>query len=135
MSDTTAGPEYELRVTNGPDEQGDYWARVWLDGVCIRSFYNGDRQQAIEAAERFVAWHRDRDVGEQIIRLPEYPSRPAPAELLIVVTLETDDGEPELLGTWAGDDEGGVLYRQPGASYTNSAPHDCVQVLTVQVPR
>jgi hypothetical protein len=64
---TSEASPIEIRVTNAPDEDGDYFARVFVDGMWNRSFHSGDRDEAIADARRYVEWYRDRDSSEEII--------------------------------------------------------------------
>lgn len=120
----------ELRVGVEPDEDGDYWARVYVDGLWARSFHDGDRGLAIAAAKAFVDWRRTADTSEEVIDLGSAPSRSVVVR--VVFDLETYDA-PVPLGLYVRDDEDLVLYSR-GGHHLKAAPHDCVAVVSVAVP-
>ena len=65
---------YELIVSNGMDVDGHYEGTVLLDNENhaakpIKTFYDIDRENLIERARKFVAWHRNRDESVEAIEL------------------------------------------------------------------
>ena len=66
--------QYELIVSNGVDADGHYEGTVLHDdenhaGKTIKVFYDSDRENLIERARKFVAWHRGRDESVEAIEL------------------------------------------------------------------
>ena len=65
---------YELIVSNGVDVDGHYEGTVRHDNEyhapkAIKVFYDIDRENLIERARKFVAWHRGRDESVEAIEL------------------------------------------------------------------
>jgi hypothetical protein len=122
--------KYELRVTQEPDEEGVYWARIFVNGIWNRSFHSEDRQEAIAAARRYVDWKQGAGQEEEVIDL----TRPPVEAVTVRVVFDLETGlAPFPLGVYDRTDEDVIVYRtSSGREYR--APDDCVAVVSVTVP-
>lgn len=120
----------ELRVTTEPDEDGDFWARVYVDGLWARSFRDGDRVLAIEQARTWAEWRRSHSEQVETIDLGSAPLRSVVVR--VVFDLETEGG-PIPIGSYVRDEEDTVIYTRGGHHFAY-APADCVAVVSVAVP-
>jgi len=121
---------WELRVAHEPDEEGVYWARVFVNGIWTRSFHSESRDDAIAAARRWVDWKQGRSDEEETIDLTVRPvSRKS---VRVVFDLEAANA-PLPLGLYARTEEDMVVWTA-GSGREFRAPEDCVAVVTVAVP-
>lgn len=70
----SAPAKITVRLTNSPDIDGHYAARVYTqenggEPRWDKTFFEYDRQEALDKATAYVAWLRDHDDSEQEIEL------------------------------------------------------------------
>lgn len=61
--------QFELRITNGADAAGYWWARVYENGQWVKSFMGETRDAAKTDAVAWVEWYRRNDHTEEVIAL------------------------------------------------------------------
>lgn len=62
-------PQYEIHVTNEPGMEGEFFARIYLDGTWLWSSVASNRQVAIDDAKDYVEWHKHHDPSVEKIEL------------------------------------------------------------------
>ena len=61
---TTATKVYTLEVTNTPDGDGDFCARIYKHGQAVKTFYRRERTEAVLEARRWVSRDQGFDPGD-----------------------------------------------------------------------
>lgn len=60
---------YEVAIATDVDEDGDYRARLFRNGVVVRVLFAKDRDELLAKAERWAEFDRNRDTSEETFQL------------------------------------------------------------------
>lgn len=112
-------------VAEHTDDDDPYFQRMDETGTDC-----AERLASLDAADDHSASRSVDVLQRDAPHLLAQPDEPRPSLLRIVVTRETDNGEPELLGTYTRSEGDAVFYMRPGGR-ENYAPADCCEIVKV----